>query len=212
MKDPQAYAHWYETPRGAWMGQQEYGLLKTLLGPSPGQSLLDVGCGTGYFTGRFVADGLQVSGVDPDPAMLDFARQAVDGARFVQADMLSLPFEDGQFDCVIAITSLCFVRDPLAAIAELWRVSNRALLLGLLNRHSLLYWQKRHSAGYGGARWDTGGEVAHWFDGLHPAPRRRRQASGIFLPGAGHFARAVEHCLPASLPLGGFLAVVAFKP
>ncbi len=211
MKDSQSYAAWYETARGAWMGATEYALVKKLLNPARGNSLLDVGCGTGYFTQQFVNDGLQVTGLDPDPGMLDHARQAVVQAEFVQADVLDLPFESRHFDYVAAITSLCFVADPVAALNEMWRVTSRGLVLGLLNRHSLLYWQKRHSPGYAGARWDTAREVGQWFETLSPPCRTSRQASGIFLPAAGHFAQCVEHCLPSILPLGGFLAAVVFK-
>ncbi|MBI3918343.1 MAG: class I SAM-dependent methyltransferase, partial [Betaproteobacteria bacterium] len=72
---PEQYDAWYRTPRGRWIGENEHRLLEALLAPAPGESLLDVGCGTGYFTRKFARRELPVTGVDLDPAMLDFARR-----------------------------------------------------------------------------------------------------------------------------------------
>jgi 2-polyprenyl-3-methyl-5-hydroxy-6-metoxy-1,4-benzoquinol methylase len=44
------------------------------LNPSTNQTLLDAGCGTGYFTQRFYDAGLCVSGIGPDGAMLQYAK------------------------------------------------------------------------------------------------------------------------------------------
>ena len=75
--NPEQYDAWYRTPRGAWIGDIEFRMLVGMLRAQPGDGLLDVGCGTGYFSRRFAREaGLQVSGVDPDPAWLAYARTA----------------------------------------------------------------------------------------------------------------------------------------
>lgn len=53
---PEQYDAWYDTSRGCWIGETEYQLIRRLLDPHPGESLLDVGCGTGWFTRAAVAD------------------------------------------------------------------------------------------------------------------------------------------------------------
>ena len=64
--NPADYDAWYYTPRGRWIGDTEYALATRLLAPQAGDSLLDVGCGTGWFTRRAAADGLLVTGLDPN--------------------------------------------------------------------------------------------------------------------------------------------------
>ncbi|MHB1141968.1 MAG: hypothetical protein ACYC1T_09440 [Sulfuricaulis sp.] len=118
---------------------------------------------------------------------------------------------DGAHDYVTAVTSLCFIADTSHALREMWRVARRVVLLGLLNRRSLLYRQKRGRGGYRGAHWDTPAEVRRWTEQLEPEPGVI-VCSAIFLPGGGVLARAVEAALPGTLPWGGFLAIVLRKP
>ena len=70
---PESYDAWYHMPRGRWIADAEYRLLRDGLRASPGSSVLDVGCGTGYFTRRFAADGFVTTGIDPDAGMLRYA-------------------------------------------------------------------------------------------------------------------------------------------
>lgn len=205
-QEPHQYEAWYHTQRGAWIGDTEYSLLMSLLQPPSGATLLDVGCGTGYFSRRFAAAGLQVSGIDPDQAAIDFARAQSNDCHYLQGSAADLPFDDGAFAYCAAVTSLCFINDVETAIQEMWRVSRCGIVLGLLNRYSLLYRQKRGRGGYAGARWDAAADVRRWFRdldiGLVP-----RLAYAVFLPGGSAFARATEAFLPASLPFGSFMAV-----
>ena len=144
---PDAYQAWYRTPRGRWVAQCELGLLLRLLQPLPGQSLLDAGSGTGEFSRRFRAAGLQVTGIDPDPDMVACARSQDGDIDYLQGSVLQLPFRRGAFDFCAAVTSLCFVAAPQRAVEEMWRVSRRGIVLGLLNRHSLLYACKHDRGG-----------------------------------------------------------------
>jgi SAM-dependent methyltransferase len=210
--DPAAYEAWYHTPRGRWIGDCEFRLLRNLLRPDAGVSLLDVGCGTGYFSRRFASIGLSVTGTDPDPAALTFARMQGNGIHYVQGNSLELPFPDNAFDYTTAVTSLCFIDDPVRALREIWRVTRHELALGLLNRQSLLYRTKRGRGGYLGARWDTAAELLNeWVPVLAPAPGEIVVRSAVFLPQGTRMAQWSEHWLPSTLPWGGFLAVGFLK-
>lgn len=207
---PDEYEAWYETARGRWIAGREFGLMLRLLAPPAGATLLDVGCGTGHFSRRFAAAGLRVTGLDPDPAMLDYARRLGGGVDYLRGTATTLPLPDEAYDFVTAVTSLCFIADAMGALREMWRVARRTVLLGLLNRHSLLYRQKRDRGGYRGARWDRPEEARRWTRQLEPAPRVLIR-SAIFLPGGGALACAAEAILPGTLPWGGFLAIVLRK-
>lgn len=65
------------------------------------ETVLEIGCGTGEHTRRFVAEGFDVTGVDPHAGMLDRARSKCD-ATFLQGGLPDLPVDD-QFDVVVAI-------------------------------------------------------------------------------------------------------------
>jgi ubiquinone/menaquinone biosynthesis C-methylase UbiE len=205
------YDAWYRTRRGRWIGETEYRLLYRLLAPTPGASVIDVGCGTGYFTRRLALDGLRVTGIDPDPSMLEVARaRRAANERYLEADARALPFRNGEFDYCISVTALCFIADEGAALAEMFRVTRHRLALGLLNRRSILYLQKGRRGGsgaYRGARWHTAREVRELFARMPSAAPQLEFA--VFLPSGRLFARSAELVLPRNLPLGAFLAVAA---
>lgn len=132
------YEAWYEQGFGRFASRQEEVLLHHLLQRFPGaSSLLEVGCGTGHFTRWFAQQGFQVTGLDTSPAMLEQARLR-NGTNYLLGDTQALPFENQLFDLVALITTLEFVTDPVQALREAMRVTRQGLLLGVLNRQSLV--------------------------------------------------------------------------
>lgn len=207
--DAATYDAWYETTRGSWIGETEYRLLHLALAPVPGDSVLDVGCGSGYFTRRLAREDLLVTGVDPDAAMLQFAAtHSAAGERYLFGDARALPFPARSFDLCVSVTALCFIQGQSRALAEMLRVTRRRFAIGLLNRQSLLYLQKGRMGGVGayrGAYWHTQAEVKRLFAGMPVADLRLRTA--VFLPGGNRFAQFCESVLPGQLPWGSFLIV-----
>jgi ubiquinone/menaquinone biosynthesis C-methylase UbiE len=138
------YEAWYETS-GRRADRLEKALLKRLLaGFSRARTLLEVGCGTGHFTRWFGERSLQVMGLDLSSPMLAEAVR-LGSLPYVQGDALALPFLDGAFDLVALITTLEFVTDPAHVLAEATRVARHGLILGVLNRQSLLAWRRKRS-------------------------------------------------------------------
>jgi SAM-dependent methyltransferase len=116
---PEQYDAWYGTPRGAWIGEAEFRVLLGLLRPQPKASLLDVGCGTGWFTRRLATEGgLQVTVLDPsEPAVAFAGGHSIGGERFVIGLAERLPFADRTFDYTVCITALCFIADQRGGAA-----------------------------------------------------------------------------------------------
>ena len=209
---PEQYDAWYQTRRGAWISGIEYRLLDELLTPHSGETVLDVGCGTGHFT-RCFSDNAALDwtvGTDIAFAAARFA-SGRGKAAYLVADGQCLPFADRSFDLVISVTALCFMRDARRALAEMLRVARRRVALGLLNRHSLLWFAKGRHGGrgaYRGAHWHTRREVKRLFAG-QPAHKLTLRTA-IMLPGGGRLARWAEPHLERGAPCcGAFLAAAA---
>lgn len=211
--DPAAYDAWYDTPRGRWIGEAEYRLASRLLAAPPEARLLDVGCGTGWFTRRLAQDGLRVTGLDANPESLAYARaRSGSGIAWVGGDAQQLPFKDASFDHVLSIAALCFVEDERKAVAETVRVAGRSFVIGWLNRNSLLYREKGRQGGrgaYRGARWHTGDEILDLFSGL--PVRNLTMRSAVFVPSGTRWAMRLEQVLPNALGWGGLLVLQGEK-
>jgi ubiquinone/menaquinone biosynthesis C-methylase UbiE len=137
------YEAWYETPEGRWADALEKASLRRLLKSFPRvRSVLEVGAGTGHFTRWLGEQRLTAVGLDLSAAMLAQA-QVSNGIPLVRGDALRLPFTDGAFDLVAFITTLEFLEWPREALAEALRVARQGILLGVLNRWSLLGLQRR---------------------------------------------------------------------
>ncbi len=132
------YDRWLQTPGGSLALRLQQRLLLELIEPRPGETLLEVGCGTGE-TLRLLANlGARGTGLDRSAAMLGLARRKLGRVPLVHADGADLPFADASFDVGILNTTLEFLENPGAAVAELARVSRRCVYIGVLNRWSLL--------------------------------------------------------------------------
>ena len=103
-----------------------------LLRLSPGERVLDIGCGSGVVTreiARRVAPDGVVVGADYSPALLTVARERANDAgvggniEWRQADCRNLPFPDASFDVVLAATVLAHVPEAERAIPEMVRVT-----------------------------------------------------------------------------------------
>ena len=94
----------------------------------PGESVLDVGCGTGNAALAAARYGGVVTGVDPATRLVDVARaRARDlglDATFRPGDAQALDFADGAFDAVISVFAVIFAPDGETAVSELLRVTH----------------------------------------------------------------------------------------
>lgn len=93
-----------------------------------GESVCDVGCGTGALLARFRKarpDLKRLTGVD---FVIDDA-SSLEGVEYVAARIEELPFEDGEFDTVVCTHVIEHVLEYREAIAELRRIARKRLII-----------------------------------------------------------------------------------
>ena len=89
---------------------------------SPGERLLDVGCGAGILAEQARARFAEVHGVDIAEAAVRLARERGVKAAVVNLNAERLPYADAFFDTVTALGALQLVTDISAALGECARV------------------------------------------------------------------------------------------
>jgi ubiquinone/menaquinone biosynthesis C-methylase UbiE len=133
-----AYEKWCEQPNCRSSFDREARLMLDLLNPTRGRHALDIGCGHGIGLKALHDAGLEVTGLDPSPYMLDIARMQLghraDLHRGVAED---LPFDDNAFHYACIVKTLEFVDIPEKALEEAFRVTRERVFIGLVNRRAL---------------------------------------------------------------------------
>jgi trans-aconitate methyltransferase len=94
--------------------------LLTMLGPTAGERILDVGCGTGQLTSEIAKSGAEVVGLDQSSEMIVAARDNFPELQFEVADIAETAF-DSEFDAVFSNAALHWVRNQEGAIAAIAR-------------------------------------------------------------------------------------------
>jgi phosphatidylethanolamine/phosphatidyl-N-methylethanolamine N-methyltransferase len=109
-----------------------------VLAPVAGESVLEAGVGTGLSLPLY-PEGLQLTGIDLSPDMLDRARRRVagrSGIRLLQMDAQAMNFADASFDKAAAMYISSVVPDPVAMMRELNRVVKPGGMILVLNHFS----------------------------------------------------------------------------
>ncbi len=88
----------------------------------------DVGCGPGHVTAHLAGLGLDVSGMDLSPKMIDIARRAHPGLRFDVGSMTALDFPDGELGGLVSWWSIFHL--PPEVLPEVFAEFHRTLAPG----------------------------------------------------------------------------------
>ena len=150
--------------------------LAETLEPRPGERMLEVGPGTGYYT-LDIGDALGPDGrldiLDVQQEMLDHtmraaARRGLGNLHPVRGDATSLPYPDASFDAAYLVTVVGEIPDQQAALRELRRVLAPAgrLVVGevLLDPHVVTFGRLQERASAAGLRYErrSGGRIGYF--------------------------------------------------
>jgi SAM-dependent methyltransferase len=177
-----AYARYWHGPLAGVQGE-----LLALAALAPGETVLDVACGTGVVSidaARAVGPAGRVLGVDLADAMVRASRRRAQDlglghAAFERMDAERLAVPDAGFDVALCALGLMYVPDPDTALRELHRVLRPG------GRVVLAVWGERASCGwaplFGIVDAEVRSEVCPLFFGLGQgdALARRCVAAGL---------------------------------
>jgi SAM-dependent methyltransferase len=213
--DARAYEHCFEDPRNRFEAELESRLMLDMLEPARGESVLDIGCGIGNSLTALVQSGLNVTGIDPSPYMLDISHKRL-GSRveLYRGQAEDLPFGDNSFNHACFMTTLEFVQDPALAIEEACRVTKDRLFIGVLNRYAIRGVQRRLAGMFARTLFNH----ARFF-GIWELKRMARTAAGPvplawrtvnqFPAAGGSLARNIEQSkIVQRCPFGAFVGMV----
>ena len=141
--------------------------LREVLAPAPGERLLEVGPGTGYYAldvAEWISPGGRLDVFDLQQEMLDHTlrrarERGVENVVPTQGDARSLSYEDATFDGAYLVTVLGEIPDQEAALRELARVvkPDGRVVVGELfgDPHWVSPAKLRAHAGSAGLRFET---------------------------------------------------------
>ena len=104
----------------------QYGLKKDA-------KILDAGCGKGFLLHelKLLLPDADIRGFDISEYAIDNSKEEIKGSLFVQRVEDPFPFEDGEFDLVISITTLhnIYINQLKSALTEMERVAKNKFLV-----------------------------------------------------------------------------------
>ncbi len=95
------------------------------VGVAAGMQVLDVGCGPGALTAELAArvGAANVGAIDPAPQFVAACAERNPGADVREGGAEELPWPDGTFDASLACLVVAFMKDPVAGMGEMARVT-----------------------------------------------------------------------------------------
>lgn len=152
-QDPTSWgdvAEWYDRLLGGEDTFQKNVVLPhltRLMALKPGDRVLDLACGPGFFASAFVETGAIATGADISPELIDIAKKHAGnaGASFVVAPSDKTPFDAASFDHATIVLAIQNIDDAKGTFAECARVLRPGGALHLVLNHPAFRIPKRSS-------------------------------------------------------------------
>jgi len=215
------YDSWYYTDRGKYISGLEKRVLLKMIAPKQLSvinhqlSVIDIGCGTGYFTQFLGSYCRSIVGVDTSMDMIKYAmiKHKATNIKYLIADAESLPFKERSFDISLSVTSVNFFKSLIKAVSEAVRISREKIFIGILNRWSMLSFFKKlkslfKNTSYSDACFYSEGDIVNILSSF-PQIKSVYKQHTYFLPfpGTRLVLSGLERIVPSWLPFGGFMGI-----
>lgn len=99
------------------------------------KSLLDVGCGYGYFLDLAARDGWNISGVEVVSAAVERAKEKVGTKNIFTGPLKEARYSDNAFDAITLWDILDMVEDPYEELRECFRIMEQGGVIGIRVRN-----------------------------------------------------------------------------
>jgi 2-polyprenyl-3-methyl-5-hydroxy-6-metoxy-1,4-benzoquinol methylase len=111
----------WESPAGRLRWERRVQMLGAHL--KPGMTILEVGCGIGYFTGELARSGAEIVAIDVSPELLEIARAnyCAPNVRYEIQNAYALMYSGATFDSVVG-SSILHHLEIEEALREIYRV------------------------------------------------------------------------------------------
>ncbi len=213
--DARQYEQYLNHPEIRSSTELEQEMMLRMLKPFRGKRILDIGCGTGSNLMPFMAAGLELTGIDPSPEMLETASNLLGHrAELYPGVAEDLPFDDNSFHYACLNKTLEFVENPEQAIEEACRVAKDMVFIGIMNRYSLKTTGMRirrlfAQTFYDKARFFSIFEAKYLIRMvIGDIPLKWRSVCQIPNP-SGRISRSIERFYPIQfLPFGAYVGIV----
>ena len=163
-----------------------------LLGPKPGERILDIGCGDGALTLKIQGAGATVVAIDQSPSQIEASRKLGLDAHVVDATKLTF---ENEFDGVFTNAALHWIKPPQAVVAGVARaLKPGGRFVGEFGGHGNVAKIRRALTAALNARGLDGKAANHWY---FPTPE---EYSALLAAHGFEVASAVLIPRPTPLP------------
>jgi ubiquinone/menaquinone biosynthesis C-methylase UbiE len=130
------------------------------LAVQPGETLLEVGSGSGAFLYPFAQKGARVSGIDYSPPLVEIARRFLPQGEFVHGEASRLPYADASFDKVASMgvflyfPGWAYAEQALDEMLRVLRPGGRAFVIDINDHAKMTLAEDIRRRNLGAAKYD----------------------------------------------------------